>query len=133
MKEKGTIKFISSYILTFIYNYSIVMLGWFVDLDISSAVLKKLIDVEVQPELVANAVIDKNVDIHLIHKYFTDDAWLLVMDVIEQKHNIPMYVCKFCSHDLHKLPSILCDHCLNWFHIQSVGLKQNPKTRYWFC
>ena len=90
------------------------MLGWFVDLDVSSAVLKtakKLIqerDVEVQPELVTNAVIDKNVDIHLIRKYFTDDAWLLVMDVIEQKHNNPMYVCKFCSHDLHKLP---CDHC----------------------
>ena len=116
------------------------MLGWSVDLDISSAVLKtpkKLIqerDVEVQPELVTNAVIDKNVNIHLIRRYFfTDDAWLLVMDVIEQKHNHPMYVCKICSHDLHKLPSILCDHCLNWFHIQCVGLKQNPKTQYWFC
>ena len=54
------------------------MLKWFVDSDIASAVLqnpKKLIeedDVEVHP---ANAVLDENVDIHLVRKFFKGDAW----------------------------------------------------------
>ena len=115
------------------------MLGWFVDIAISSAVLKdptKLIqeeDVEIQPEHITNAVIDENVDVHLIRRFFTNDAWLQVADVIKQKRSNPVYVCKCCSHDLEESPSIVCDHCLSWFHIQCVGLKQSPKSRYWFC
>ena len=115
------------------------MLTWFVDLGISSAVLrdpKQIIeeeDVEVQPKFVSNAVLDENVDIHLIRKYFTDDAWLQVMNVVKQKRDNPVYTCKYCSHDLDESLSIVCDHCLSWFHIQCVGLKQSPKARYWFC
>ena len=115
------------------------MLKWFVDKEIASAVLqdpRKLIEeenVEVQPECVSNAVLDENVDIHLVRKHFTDDAWKQVMGVIKQKHANPVYLCKICSHDLHELASIICDHCLTWYHLQCVGLKQNPKARYWCC
>ena len=97
---------------------------------------KKLIeveDVEIRPENVPNAVIDDNVDIHLIRKYFSNDAWVQVMDVVKQKRNNPVYMCKCCAHDLHKFSSIICDHCLAWFHMHCVGLKQSPKSRYWFC
>ena len=70
------------------------MLKWFVDSNTLSEVLhdsRKLIeeeDVEVQPELVSNAVLDENVDIHLIRKFFKDDAWMQVMSVIKMKYNI---------------------------------------------
>ena len=32
--------------------------------------------VEVQPENLPDAILDDHVDIHLIRKYFTNDAWL---------------------------------------------------------
>ena len=120
-------------------SYYAAMLEWFVDSGISSAVLqdpKKLIeeeDVEVQPELVSNAVLDENVDIHLVRRFFTNDAWMQVMDVVKTKCNNPVYTCKRCSHDLDESLSIICDHCLTWFHVSCVGLKQSPKARYWFC
>ena len=89
--------------------------------------------VEVQPELVPNAVLDENVDVHLVRKFFKDDAWMQVMDVVKTKRNNPVYTCTYCSHDLDESASIICDHCLTWFHVSCVGLKQNPKARYWFC
>ncbi len=42
-------------------------------------------EVEVRPEKLPDAAIDENVDVHLIRKYFTSDAWLLVEDVLERK------------------------------------------------
>lgn len=83
-------------------------------------------------KLVSNAIIDENVDVHLIRKHFMGDARMQVTGVIEKCSN-PVYICKSCSHDLNESTSIICDHCLTWFHIQCVGLKQSPKARYWFC
>lgn len=118
----------------------LVTLSWFVDEELSSAVLrmngKQLIEeesVDVLPENLPDAILDDNVDVHLIRKYFTNDAWLLVKDVVARKQNNPIYRCKSCQHDLHLSPSIVCDHCLYWFHMQCVGLKRKPKTRHWFC
>ena len=70
---------------------------------------KKLIeeeDVETRPERVPNAVIDENVDIHLIRKHFSNEAWLVVTNVVHQKQRNPVYICKSCYHDLHKQSSI---------------------------
>ena len=67
-----------------------VILGWFVDGVRIEAALKQdeLIeeeDVECRPEKVSDAVVDENVDVYLIRKYFTDDAWMIVSQVVEQK------------------------------------------------
>ena len=115
------------------------MLTWLVDAKVVDVVLKtpgKLVeeeDVEVRPEKLPDGILDENIDIHLIRRYFSNDAWLMVMDVIKQKQDNPVYVCKICSHDLHEQPSIVCDHCLQWFHVQCVGLKNIPKKKHWFC
>ena len=56
------------------------MLEWFVDADLAAGVLKNLQqllserDVEARPEMIIDAVLDENVDIHLIRKYFQHDA-----------------------------------------------------------
>ena len=42
-------------------------------------------NVEVWPEKLSDGVVDENVDIHLVRKYFTNDAWLFVKDAIAQK------------------------------------------------
>lgn len=75
-------------------------------------------EVEVRPESLPDAAIDDHVDIFLIRKYFNNDAWLLVMDAVKTKKSKPIYVCKVCFHDLHDRPSIACDHCLSWYHIE---------------
>ena len=114
------------------------MLRWFVEGKVMVAALKQnsLVeeeDVESRPEKLPDAVLDENVDIHLIRKFFTRDAWLLVTDVVKQKQENPTFTCKSCYHDLHEQSSVVCEHCLSWYHIKCVGLKQEPKARYWYC
>ena len=114
------------------------MLKWFVDHKVVEAALKKpneLIEedkVEVRPERLPDAILDENVDVHFIRRFFfsTNDAWLVVNDVVNQKCSNPVYTCKNCFHDLDEVASIVCDHCLCWFHIKCTGLKQQSKQRY---
>ena len=47
-------------------------------------------DVEVRPEKLPDGILDENIDIHLIRRYFSNDAWLMVMDVIKQKQDNPV-------------------------------------------
>ena len=119
---------------------TVAMLSWFVDEAIVEATIKSLgkrlveeEDVETRPERVPNAILHENVDIYLIRKYFSNDAWLVVTEVVHQKQRNPVYVCKSCHNDLHKQASIICDHCLMWYHIQCTGLKHEPKARHWYC
>ena len=84
------------------------MLAWFVSNEVAKAVLedsKQLIqetDVEVMPENLPDAILDENVDVHVIRWYFSNDAWLLVKDVVARKKSNPVYTCNDCSHDLHE-------------------------------
>ena len=63
--------------------------------------------VETRPEQLPDAVLDENVDVHLIRKFFTHDAWLLMADVVKQKKESPTFICKSCYHDLHEQPSVV--------------------------
>ena len=111
------------------------MLQWFVNVGVANSVLKnqkQLIEeeqVEVCPEKLPDAVLDENVVVHLIRKYFSHDAWLLINSVVQKKIN-SIFV---CFHDADACASIACDHCLSWFHMKCVGLVHGPKTKYWFC
>ena len=73
------------------------MLKWFVDEKIAETSIKnpnQLIeeeDVEVHPEKLPDAILDENVDVHLIRKFFSQDAWLLVTEVVKQKQDKPLY------------------------------------------
>ena len=71
-----------------------VILKWLVD----DAVAEKVIqtdwaieeeeeEVECRPERVQDSILDENVDVCLIHKYFwiTKDAWKVVQDVLQLK------------------------------------------------
>ena len=42
-------------------------------------------DVETRPERVPDAVLDENVDVHLIRRFFSNDAWLVVREGVKQK------------------------------------------------
>ena len=68
-------------------NYFHRMLKWFVDDEVLQSALNGVLieeeSVEYRPEVMPNAVLDESVDIFLIQKYFTNDAWLLVTDMLE--------------------------------------------------
>ena len=85
-KVKGVVH--ENHVLVVIHIIFTVMLRWFVDESLKSAFNGELIEeksVECQPEVVPNAVLDENVDVFLVQKYFTNDAWLLVTDALKQK------------------------------------------------
>ena len=44
--------------------------------------------VECRPEKIPNSVLDENVNVHLVHSYFTNDAWLIVEDILKGKQNL---------------------------------------------
>ena len=75
---------------------------------------------EVMPEKVSDAVLDGNIDIHLNRKQFTADAWLLVKNVIDRKKANNVYACGSCYHDVSESPSLICEHCLQWYHMKCV-------------
>lgn len=113
-------------------------MSWFVDKEVAENAIKhcRLIeeeDVECKPERVPDAVVDENVDIHLVRQYFSTDAWMLVEDVVKHKKKKMVWTCHSCFHDLHTEQSIVCDSCLLWFHFKCVGLTRLPKSRNWFC
>ena len=115
------------------------MLHWIVDKKVADSVLKDsnvLIledQIETRPEKVPDGIIDENVDIHLIRRFLTNDAWLVLKQLTEMKRSTGVYLCRVCFKDLHEMPSIICDHCLNWQHLHCVGLKCAPKTKHWYC
>ncbi len=103
------------------------MLQWFVSEDVPETTKKsrKYLfeeDVEVLPDLLPDAAIDENVNIHLIRKFFTKDAWMLIAEVVKQKQKNPVFSCKSCNHDLDEFPYISCDHCLSWSRSQDLNI-----------
>ena len=97
------------------------MLKWLVDDEVLESALNGVVieeeSVVCRPEVVPNAVLDKNVDIFLIRKYFTNDALLLVTDMLERKKEDPVWICRVCQHDLHSETSLICELCLTWYHL----------------
>ena len=73
--------------------------------------------VECQPEVVPIAVLDENVDVFFVRKYFTNDAWLLVTDVLKRKKKHPVWICQDCQHDLYSAASLICELCSTWYHL----------------
>ena len=110
-----------------------------VDNDVTERVLrdhKSLIEeeeVETRPEKLADGLIDENVDINLVRRFFTADAWLLVEQSMECMKKSRRYVCEVCFRDLDEQESIACDLCLKWAHLACVGLTKSPKRKYWYC
>ena len=77
--------------------------------------------------------IDESVSINQIKKFFTIDAWKQVEGVIAVLKKKGEWSCVSCSVVLDTSDSISCDCCLNWMHMKCVGLKSQPKRKYWIC
>ena len=114
------------------------MLDWFVSaIDADKAVNHgELIDeeaVETRPEKIPNCCIDENVNVYHVKKYFTVDAWKIVLQVLDWKKTHSNWSCKVCDQDLDGKIAIACDSCLDWYHLHCIGLRNAPKRKEWFC
>lgn len=89
--------------------------------------------VECRPERIPDSVLDENVDVCLVRRYFSSDAWILLESVLKTKAKKIVWTCNICHHDLHSEQSIICEACLQWFHFRCIGLKAQPKAKHWFC
>ena len=112
------------------------ILGWFLDQKSVKPVLNgQLVEedmVECRPEKISNAILDETVDVHIVRRYFSHDAWLIVEEVVDRKKKQDSWTCNLCHHTLEGL-NIICDSCLEWFHFRCVGITTQPKCKNWFC
>lgn len=120
------------------YSFPAVILSWLVDKEVAAKAIRQdfLIDedeVECRPERVPDSIIDENVDVFLVRKMFTQNAWAMVEDVYKQKVKKMNWICSVCYHDLNDAQSIACDSCLLWYHFMCCGVTKQPKTTTWFC
>ena len=65
---------------------------------------------------------DENASIYRVRKYFTDDGWTQVMQLIKTKKNNATYYCKMCEKILEG-ESICCE----WLHLSCAGLQKKTK------
>ena len=106
-----------------------VILSWFVDHQVKESVLarRRLVeeeDVMVLPERIPASCLDKNVCIQSVQKYFSEDAWAAVLQVVEVVRSA-VWFCGACSKEINDETenSIMCDSCLSWFHFPCVTIK----------
>lgn len=131
-KEKGMTE------MMFIAKFTSHNYSWLVDgVDAKMALDGQgLIDedkVECMPDKVPNAIVDDSVDVHLVRRYFTSNAWMIIQDVIRRKKECAVWTCNSCYKDLDEQQSIACESYLEWFHFSCVGLAKKPKAKNWFC
>ncbi|XP_063969505.1 uncharacterized protein LOC135157532 isoform X1 [Lytechinus pictus] len=88
-------------------------------------------EVEVLPENVPDSVIDIASDqLHNLQRYFDDDAWLIILDVISRKRT--EWKCSLCTTTKTSLNMIECELCKRWFHWKCCNIKKNPR-QMWCC
>ena len=87
-------------------------------------------EVKYIPENVSNSIVDENINLNIVNKYFTSDVWLLVQQVRQLKRH-----CHSCSGtpEDEQLRSVCCEACLNWYHFKCAGLVRKPKMKNWIC
>ena len=114
----------------------LVMMKWCVSQsNVSDALNDILLDednIETRPEKITAACIDENVNIHRIKKFFNEDGWKLILEVIKVKRDCCKWSCPICCHELEDCTTIACDSCLEWHHLSCVGLSAPPKRKEWF-
>lgn len=78
------------------------------------------------------AVLDSYLVIDDIRRYFDNDGWTALQQVVEIKRMNPTWICTSCNEDSSN-NSICCNRCLDWFHFKCVNVKPTLKKKIWFC
>lgn len=125
---------------------------WFVDTeDAENALTKNILieesAVESRPDHVTHAILDKNVNLPLMKRFFTTNAWCIVSGVLKVKKRSCQWNCGICDVDLdttvgdeNSSPnktgssddkvSLICDFCLTWYHFALYSAEEATKNNY---
>lgn len=83
------------------------------------------------PENVSNVIVENEVDVGSIKPYCSKEAWRAVISLMKIKKKNTIWICPTCNYEIEEQPSILCDSCLVWHHMDCVKDKEHIK--HWFC
>lgn len=89
--------------------------------------------VETIPSRVPETVLDEEVELDSVRKYFTDDGWLAVLDTVKTKKKNMKWRCNECRDLLGEDLSVVCDLCFCWFHQVCSSLTSQDQNCPWFC
>jgi len=78
---------------------------------LSSGLRVQVTEVPDSPDDITCAVLDDEVDIHLVCPYFTSPAWTALSALTHLKADGYVWMCGLCNHDLSEERSIVCDAC----------------------
>ena len=115
------------------------MLGWLLDTnDVKMAMEGSIITedkISVRPEDICPSIVDSSVNVTSLRKYFDEDAWKLIENVLSVVRSNIVYMCNTCNLKIDDATedSVRCDSCLQWTHFMCVGLKSSPQKSSWFC
>jgi hypothetical protein len=94
------------------------ILSWLVSNDTVQLVLQGiLIEMDVLALHLSPCLLDENVEIQLVQRYFTSEAWVAVSNAVGAMSAVVMYYCKICDLDTTDDECIVCDACLCWMHV----------------
>lgn len=119
------------------------MLNWFVNNETVTKVLKtnhviQEDEVETISDNISSVVLDKQMKINLMKKYFTAEN---SRTSLRDKKKFYEWECPSCKENLDTTvddkekvqTSIGCDYCCEWYHLKCTGLKHCPHKTYWMC
>ena len=111
------------------------MLSWTTRLKPDSELPKESLSVDALLNIVdvSIKVLDENVNLTRIKKYFSKEAWNHLKDIISTKKENAVYDCCVCQTDLHSEDCVACDVCLNWYHLRCIGPRFARKKTHWCC
>ena len=78
-------------------------------------------------------ILDKNININRIKKYFVNNTWFVLKKRVAEKKDLAERLWQRSDIDVHVYSAIVCYGCLEWHYLKCLGLKAPPKTTYWLC
>ncbi|CAN8018517.1 unnamed protein product, partial [Ixodes persulcatus] len=91
--------------------------------------------VEMIPSRLPEAILDNQVDVDSVKRFFTADGWCAVSHVLEAKRKAMKWKCNACKDPLADAPSVVCEACLCWYHQCCQNMKPSAleTAQAWFC
>ena len=111
------------------------ILEWFVGKDYTTKAIKDnfIISeelVEQRPELVFSSCLNSLVNIEIIRKRCTTEAWKAIEMVYGEKRRNPIHIYETCTLDADtKEASVMCSSCLEWQHLVMRKTETLPKSK----
>ena len=119
--------------------YISVILSWLlpanvVHATISDGILVKKDEIVKGVANISTALLEEDVDVNRVERYFTNQAWIKVKRLIEALKLRKSYFCGICRKAIDEgEETILCNCCMEWMHFTCCNIKKRPKIVYWFC